>query len=421
MGLRKKVRETSTDYAHPYRPFPVALFNRAGGWFGKLGIGAPLDVDTLMENACRKSGLSDYGDLWFRRPLQVLVDSINAEADLTPFGRMIQRNRLESALITRLRVEDLLRRHPEIHRVDPGKIILIAGLQRTGTTTLHRLIAADPDMRSLASWEALNPVPLPGEQGHPARRIQQARIAEKGLAYIAPEFFAIHPVEHDAPEEDVLLLDLCFMSQAPEATMHVPGYAAWLEAQDHRPAYEYLRTLLKILTWQKPARHWVLKTPHHLEYLDVILEIFPEALIVQTHRDPQKTTGSFCSMVAHGRGVFSDQVDAREVAEHWVRKVRRLMEKSILVREAAPPGRFVDVSYYNLLQDPLAEVERIYQRAAIVLEPAAKQAMLATSKQNRQHRYGRHVYHLEDFALSREDIEKQYGFYRDKYQIPYES
>ena len=424
MALRKPIQETSRDYAHPYRPLPIRVLNKAGHLMEKLGVDATLDVNSLMQNASKKSGLWDYGDLWFREPLQVLVNAINDEANLTPFGRLVQRSRLESALVTRLRVEALLKEHPEIHDIELGKLVLIAGLQRTGTTTLHRLIAADPQMRSLVSWEALNPVPLPGENGNPAKRIRQARLAEKSLAYIAPEFFAIHPVEHDAPEEDVLLLDLCFMSQAPEATMHVPSYAAWLETRDHTPAYEYLRTLLKILTWQKPARHWVLKTPHHMEYLDVILNVFPQATIVQTHRDPQKTTGSFCSMVAHGRGVFSDQVNAHEVASHWVRKVRRLMERSMAVREAAQAqgnaDRFVDVSYYDLLQDPAAEIARIYKAAGIEFTEATRNAVNCTRERNVQHRYGRHVYRLEDFALSKDTIEQQYHFYREKYQIPFE-
>jgi len=110
------------------------------------------------------------------------------------------------------------------------------------------------------------------------------------------------------PEEDVLLLDMSFMSQSAEATMRVPTYARWLEEQDHTPAYAYLRKLMQLLLWQQPAKRWVLKSPHHMEYLDVILRVFPEATIVQTHRDPRKTMASFTSMVCHGAGVFSDVV-----------------------------------------------------------------------------------------------------------------
>lgn len=419
--MKKSTIVTSNHYSNPYRPLPIRWFNQMGRLADRVGLLPDLSVSSLMANARRKAGLTDFGDEWFVAPLTVLVESINREAALTPLGKLIQKNRLEGALVTRLRAEALCKAHPEIEQQSFGRIIIIAGLQRTGTTTLHRLLAADPNMRAIYAWEALNPLPLPGEKpGKPTARIAQARTAEKGLAYLAPEFFAIHPVEHDAPEEDVLLLDLSFMSQAPEATLHVPTYAAWLETQDHTRAYEYLRRMLKILQWQRPAANWVLKTPHHMEYLDVILKVFPEAVIVQTHRDPQKTTGSFCSMVSHGRGVFSDSVDAREVAQHWVRKVDRLMQRSIEVRESCGEERFIDVSYYDLLKDPIAEVARIYQFAGIPFDAAVAQAARQSSERNVQHRYGKHHYTLADFGLTRDAIEARYAYYRQRYGIPHE-
>jgi len=418
----KNIVETSNQYNSPYRPIPVKIFNGMGKLADRVGLIPDLNVDRLLAAARRKTGLSDFGDDFFREPLTVLVQAINTEAKLTPLGKLIQKNRLESALMVRLRAEHLFKQNPEILKIDLGKMILIAGLQRTGTTTLHRLLASDPSMRALYAWEALNPVPLPHEiPGRPDKRIAQAKLAEKGLAYLAPEFFAIHPVEHDAPEEDVLLLDLSFMSQSPEATLHVPTYAAWLEQQDHTKAYEYLRRILQLLHWQRPAKNWVLKTPHHMEYLDLILKVFPSSFIVQTHRDPQKTTGSFCSMVSHGRGVFSDHVDAQEVAKHWVRKVNRLMQRSMEVRATADQGRFIDVSYYDLLQDPIKEVERIYLFAGISFNSDIAAFVEKTKEKNIQHRYGRHHYKLADFGLTKDQIEHEYSFYRNHYGIPYES
>ena len=230
---------TGNNYSQPNRPWPIRLFNQLGRLTENLGLSNTIQLEQLLARAKKKAGLSDFGDEWFLEPLKILVDAINREAHLTPLGKLIQRQRLIDALVVRLRVEQLYKDHPEIDDIDFGKIIVIAGLQRTGTTTLHRLLASDPKIRSLLSWEALNPVPLPDETpGQPEQRIKKALQAEKGLAYLAPEFFAIHPVEHDAPEEDILLLDLSFMSQAPEATLHVPSYAAWLERQDHTRAYQ---------------------------------------------------------------------------------------------------------------------------------------------------------------------------------------
>lgn len=419
-----KLLETSTDYGNPYRPGLVSIFNRAGRIARGIGVANDLDVGRMIAAARRKTGLSDFGGEWFLEPLGVLVRSINSEARLTPLGRTIQRSRIVSALSARLRAERLLREHPEIHDIQLGRVILIAGLQRTATTTLHRLIAADPRVRALRSWEALSPVPLAGEdRGDPRRRVRQAKLAARAIRYLAPEFFAIHPIEYDAPEEDVLLLDMSFMSQSAEAGMHVPGYASWLEAQDHTKCYDYMRTLLKILHWQQPGDCWVLKTPHHMEYLDVILDVFPDICIVQTHRDPAKSIPSFLSMVAHARGIFSDHVDPVEIGAHWMRKTLRMLDRSLQVRQCANNGGanngdFVDILYEDLVADPFRELRKLYCAAGVVFTSEARDAAVAVSKQNTQNRYGRHKYSSTDFGLDDKTINKYCDAYRREYRIP---
>ncbi len=351
--MPKRVAETPTDYERPYRPLPVALLNAAGRAARRVGVGGQLDVDSMVAKARRRTGLSSFGDEWFMEPLSVLVRSINEEADLTLLGRLIQRRRIEGALATRLRVEELLRRRPEIRDIDLGRIVVIAGLQRSGTTTLHRLVASHPEMRAVAAWEGLNPMPLPREEpGDPHARIRQALVAERAIAYLAPAFFAVHPAEHDAPEEDVLLLDVSFMSQSAEATMHVPTYARWLEG--------------------------------------------------------------------HGRGLFSDRVDPREIGSHWLAKTVRLVELTDRVRQTADPRRFVDVSYYDLIDNPMAELAKVYERAGIPFGPDARQAAERTSSRNVQHRYGRHVYDAGSFGLTREAIEDRMAPYRQRHGVPVE-
>ncbi len=418
---RVKVESTSTDYAHPRRPVPVRLLN----WMGRAGVPktyfGELDTEQMVARARAKTGLQDFGDEWLLAPLRTLVDAINAEAELNALGRAIQRTRIEGLLVAHLRVQAYIKAHPEIEDIALAPMIVIAGLQRTGTTTLHRLIASDPKMRALLAWEAMNPVPL---SVHPeadlALRHRQSQMAEKMLAYLSPEFFAVHPVEHDAPEEDVLILDQCFMSQSWEVLMNVPSFGKWLEEQEHRRAYEYFRRVLKILLGFGEGTHWVVKTPHHSEYLDLVLKVFPEATIVLTHRDPLVSTASFLSMVAHGRGVSSDRVDVHRIADQWVSKTERLMRRSIDARCRADPGRFIDVSYYDLLKDPVEQLRRIYDCAGIPLTQEALQAAQLTAKTNRQHRYGRHEYDLASFGLHKASLDRQLGFYREEYKIPYE-
>ncbi len=408
---------TSTDYAHPKLPGPVRIYNRAGRLLRRDS--QRFELGELLESARQGTGLADFGDPFFRAPLEVLLASIDGEARLSPLGRSIVRGRIVGMLQNRLRIEHVMREAPELATTPIARPIVIAGLQRTGTTMLHRLLAADPRARALLGWEALHPVPLPSEgRAGSWRRRAQGKLAQAALARIAPEFFAIHPVESEAPEEDVLLVDHSFTSQASEAIMHVPSYAAWLEQQDLVPAYRYLARILRVLAWQRSGQFWVLKTPHHMEYLRELLTVFPDALIVQTHRDPQATMGSFCSMVAHGRGLFSDHVDPREIGRHWQRKVRRMIDRSLAVRDAG--AHVVDVSYYDLVADPMSCIRRIYASAERELVPSAEAAMQQVLARDVQHRHGRHAYTARDFGLSRAGIEETFADYRARFGIRHE-
>jgi hypothetical protein len=409
---------TSTAYETPYRPRPIALANRLGAALSQYGIGrTSLAPSALVAAARKKTGLERFDDEAFRDPLGRLVGAIEREAKLTPLGRFIVKTRIVGALSNRLRAQALFEKHPEILAEPITSPVFIVGLQRTGTTMLHRLLAADPGLRSLASWEALNPAPLPRrpwQRRDP--RVGAAVLAEKGLRYLAPDFFAIHPVEAEAPEEEVILLDYSFLSTVAEATLHVPTFAAWLEKQDQTPAYAYMKKLLQLLSWQERRDRWILKTPHHLEWLDTLLAVFPDAKIIQTHRDPVKTLASFCSMIAHGRGVFTDEVDVREIGEHWARKTQRMVSRAMATRERADAGSFLDVSYYDLITDPMAQVERIYQFIGRPLT-GIRAHMEASRKENPQNKHGKHGYRLQDFGLDRATVDAGFEAYRTRHGI----
>jgi len=400
----------------PYRPFAIQLVNLIGRGLAAVGIRSSLEMESLIANAQKQTGLADFGDLSFKGPLSILLDSIEREARLHPFGRWIVRNRLLGILVTRLRVQELVTEHPEILELEITPPLVIAGIQRTGTTMLHRLLAADPQTRALASWEAISPMPHPRQrEGEPERRIKLAEMAEKGLKYLAPEFFAIHPVEAEAPEEDVLLLEYSFMSQVPEATMRLPTYSAWLQQQDLTPAYEYLKVLLQVLHWQQPGQRWVLKTPAHLEHLDLLFKVFPSAKVIQTHRQPEETVASFSSMIWHGYGVFSDQIDKLELSAHWQRNNARMMQLALDYR-ATNPEAFLDVSYYQLIKEPMPQIERIYNFAGIALNAEARAEMDASRQQNKQNKHGKHKYTLEEFGTNVETVRRDYANYLERFE-----
>lgn len=404
------MRQTSTSYEAPHRPGLIRAANALLERLQALPMArANLSLESLVEEAERRSmerWSIDVEDV--EAPLEALLRAIEDEAQLHPIGRFITRERIVSTLANRLRVEAASHALPsDLQALAP---IVIVGLPRTGTTLLHRLLAADPRVRSLTSWEALTPARLRKDPEDVAR-IRIAERSESGLAFLAPDFFAVHPIDAHAPEEDVLLLDLSFRSTVAESTLRVPSFSRWLEGQDQLPAYRVLEKALRVLQHQRPeARktHWVLKTPHHLEWLDVLLEVFPSATFVWTHRDLNDVVPSFCSMLSHARGVFSDEVDTHEIGRSWLRKGARMMERGLAVR-AKRKDRFVDIQYAELMADPVAQLKRIHTHAGLAWDREAEDCVKDRLRTQRKDRFGAHVYRLADFGLTSSDLTAAFG------------
>ena len=364
--------------------------------------------------------MNDLGDESFKTRMRLLIESLEHEARLHPFGRFMVRQNLVRFLANRLKIEAALKKYPEILDIKIEDPVFIVGLQRTGTTMLHRLLAADTvNFRYLASWEAINPAPLSKKatRGGNDPRIKTALIAQKALKYMAPDFFAIHPIGPFEPEEDCLLFDYDFWSTVPEATMRVPSFSQWLEGQDHEPAYRYYKKVLQYLYWQNPRGRWVLKTPQHMEHFDDIFRVFPGARIIQTHRDPARVVASFCSMVSHAYGVFSDEVDTFEIGRHWSRKAEKMVGHSMDIRRRISPEHFIDVLYTDLMSDPAGVVRRIYEFLGISFDLNLEARIIQWVRDNPQHRHGRHRYRLDDFGIGRGDIGRMFETYMTRFNI----
>jgi hypothetical protein len=374
-----------------------------------LGSKIKLEKDDLIRSARKSTGLKDLGKDFWDEPLERLIQSINEEANLHPIGRFITKQRLVNLLGTRLLAEWWFKKELSILDQPIYPVLMIAGLQRTGTTKLQRLLSAHPEARSLLSWEALNPAPpIRGTD----KRVAFARTSEKALKYMAPGFFAIHPVEHQAQEEDILLLDVSFMSTTPEATMNVPSYASWLENTDQSSAYRYAAKLLKLLQWQKPGKHWILKSPHHLEFFDIIDQEYGEVYYLWPHRDLSSCVPSFLSMVAHGQSIFSDKVDIAQVTGHWLKKTRYMLSRAMEFRENYPDTeRFFDIHYEAFIDNPMAIIRSIYERIGIALDPISDEKIQSADKINYKGKYGAHQYGLHDFGLDSRSIDVHYQDY----------
>ena len=410
------------SFEPPHFPLPVRAVLAAWRRAQTVGVGrVSLAEDSLIDAAQRGAGLHDFVDESFRDPMRLMLTSLEQEARLHPLGRVIVRESLVRALVNRLRLEELSSQHPEIAEIPVEAPVFVVGLQRTGTTLLHRLLVCEPRLRGLAAWEGLNPAPFPGGRRarRPDPRIRPAKVSEHALRYLAPELFAIHPVEAEAPEEDIHLLDVSFVSPVIDAIARVPSYQAWFRQVDQLPAYRYMRRLMQLLLWQRSGR-WLGKTPHHMEYLPELLTVFPDAKIVVTHRDPARTVASFCSMMAHSRAMFCDDVDPSEIGEQFGAKAVRAVERLMQAREGASPGSFHDVLYQDLVQDPFKEVRRIYDFIGVELAPETEATMRQWHTANSQTKHGVHSYRLEDFGLERTRLDPHFEAYRERFGVPAE-
>ncbi|WP_037078509.1 sulfotransferase family protein [Pseudonocardia spinosispora] len=376
-----------------------------------------LSADVLVDAAQVKSGLSDFGDEWFREPLDVLVGSINTEARLSPLGLELSRRRLTALLVDRLRLRALQREHPEILDTEVPVAAVILGLPRTGSTLMHRLLAASPKLTATLSWEVTYPIPFPGEGPDAAERKHRAQEREKLFLQMSPDFGAVHTVEWDGPEEEVILVDRSFTSMSYDSFYWVPGYGDWLRGADQTKAYAELREWLQVLRWQDPARagrRWVLKSPHHLTAINPVLDTFPDAKIVMTHRSPTSAVPSYASMVRTISGQYSDEIDPVRIGRYWHRRFEASLREFASVR-ATRPDRFVDVRFADITTDPVAQARRVLDEVGLTGDAQDGAAFEAYLERNRTESHGAHTYTAEDFGLSTRELERDFAFYTEEY------
>ena len=380
-----------------------------------------LDENSILAEARARAGLADFGDESFREPLRRTLHAYDAEAGLNEAGRIAQRERTIGLLVNRLRVEDWLRRHPEILDEKIHAPIVIAGLPRTGTTMLHRVISQDPGIFAGLWYELRNPAPFPeGDWRKEDPRVPDAEAQVKQILAGAPELAAIHPWDHAGADEEIMLLEYTFLSTMALSAAYVPELAKWIAQQDQRPAYRYLEKALKFLQWQKRQKgqrgeRWVLKAPYHLAFIDVLFETFPDAVVVQTHRDPLETIPSYASMSLALWRLAADDPDPIAVGREWGGWFRRALQRCLELRETRYPDRFVDVWYKDALRDPIAEVRRIYACVGRELTPSAEERMRRWMRENARDQRPPHEYSMDTFGFTREQIERDFAGYRARF------
>ncbi len=403
----------------PSRPLGLRVFNGAGWALRAVGLPlVSLDERSLMARASRATGLDDFGDAAFREPLAVLLDGLEREAALTLLGRVIARADVTRLLVNRLHMVEARKHHPEIARGAIERPLFIVGLPRTGTTILHQLLAQDPGNRVPMTWEVMHVHPAPER----ATYDDDPRIAavEKHLAGVdrlIPNFKAMHPMGASLPQECVALTAHDFASMLFTTTHALPSYQAWLDRGDLRWVYASHRRQLQYLQWRCSAERWVLKSPGHLWALEALVAEYPDARIVQTHRDPLRVIASLASLIAYLRWMASDRIDRDAIGVEWTERLAAGLAHATAVRSRLAEGQVFDMHFKDFIRDEIAMVRRIYAHFGLELGAEAEARMRRFLAANPKDKHGAHRYALADAGLDPVKERARYREYQERYRI----
>ena len=393
----------------------------------KLGVFGPprLDKDALLEEAAAATGLNDFGDRWFEKPFEVLLDSVKHEAQLNAAGEFSATKMFHHVLRDRLYTQMWFKRHPEILARPLKNPVVIVGPMRSGTTRLHRLLAADQRFAHLRSFETISPVPRPefeqvlageAEDFRPklaARILKVARLAN-------PRTLSIHPTGAYEPEEELGLVAASMYGMKWEAQWNVPSYAEWCHEESAIPAYRHMANLLRLIGWsqqESSLRPWILKTPQHMLDLPALLEVFPDARLIFTHRDPKQVVGSAASLAWNQTIIYSDHNDPAQTGQEWLGKTATMIARMRAARDAIPRERMIDVQYEDMETDWRGTMERVYRFLDLEMEPAVAGMEDYLDRSARLKRHP-HRYSLAEFGLRDDEVNERFADYTETFGIP---
>lgn len=406
-------------------PMTVRLMNAAGRGAEVVGFQpVKLDLEGLLAAARANAGLDDFGGEEFLDPLARLLEDLGSDARLTLLGRMVARADLLRTLENRLGIVALFKAHPVIGDQRIERPIFVVGPPRTGTTIFHDLLALDPENRVPLSWETSYPLPPPETASYDSDpRIARVQADLDRVDQLLPEFKKMHPMGAQRAQECVAITSHDFASMIYQTQFNVPGYDAWMLDHDMRTALQWHRRFLQLLQWKTPGVRWALKSPQHLWHIQHVLREYPDALIVQTHRDPVRVLVSISSLVATLRSLASNHVDIEEVARYYAMALARGYNNTVDFRR---PGKLsseqvVDLYFRDFIVDQVGTVRRAYQHFGLELSPIAATAMQDFLDHNPADKHGRHLYAFDDIGMPESEVRALFREYQDYFAIPQET
>ena len=385
-----------------------------------------LEAEGILQEAREHTCLDDFGPLDFLQRLRLLCQEWGADTQLTNIGRLSLRNKLLQHASSRLLIQDILNRHPEIHQVEVRNPIIVAGLPRSGTTHLVNLMAADERLRALPLWESYEPVPMPGETpvgGQDDPRYQRCAQQWEMMQSMSPLLAAMHPMNPDHIHEELELMGPDFASYNYEWLSLSPRWRDHYYGSDQTAHYEYMKTVLKILTWQDGDHsgentRWVLKCPQHLEQLAVLHKVFPDATVPVTHRDPVSVIQSTATMLAYGQRISRTNVDPAAIIDYWSERIVHLLRGCVSQRDCIPAAQSIDVYFHQFMADDLATVEAIYERAGLPMTERARAQLQQFITAHPRGKHGQVHYDLrQDFGIEPAALRECFDFYMQQFPV----
>jgi len=342
------------------------------------------DVGTserLVDEALDATGLDDFGESTWQEGLDRLLESLAATADLNEIGVDVARSSIVGDLSNRLRLVEWRRTHPDVARQQVVAPIIIVGQPRTGTTILHDLMAQDPANRAPLSWEIERPVPAPRTETYATDpRIAEAQAGFDLVESIIPGFTAFHELGAQLAQEDVRIFTSEFRSMQFSLQFEVPAYNRWLlHEADMAPAYRWHRSFLQHLQSEHMSERWLLKSPAHLWHLESLLAEYPDAVVIQTHRDPLKVIASISALGASLREMTTDSFDVRTLAAQYGDDIMVGLDRALAARRSDlfGPGQVIDVRYQDFRADLIATIAGIYDTIGLEFSAEAESRMRA--------------------------------------------
>ena len=362
--------------------------------------------DDIAAAAVRATGLEDFGGDDHEEGLRLLCEDLVEHGGLTPEGNYLQRSQIRSALVGRLLSQHGFGQHPSYADVPIRRPVFVCGLPRTGTTALHRLLHADPAHQGLELWLTEVPQPRPPRETWAEDPVYRALDEAYSQHQVEnPEFMGIHYMDAATVEECWRLLRQSGRSISFESLAHVPAYSSWLREQDWAPAYGRHRANLQLIGLNDSEKRWVLKNPSHLVGLDALMAVYPDALVVRTHRDPVVAVASACSLSAEATRGWSTTFVGETIGTTQLAMLADAEARFRTARAAYDERQFADVEYDDFVADPLTTVQRLYDRFGLEWTEATDTAVRTLDRESRQGgRRPAHHYDLADYGLAPEQV-----------------